>query len=110
MKKIIVLFIFGILLAQNAYATVRISGNNVIRVFVQSLSVANVHFIETQNQAWATCPFNRAYIDPADKELIAKALTAEANGKQVGVSYEDAAPPKVASPHGIGTCKILSIW
>ncbi len=110
MKKLILFILLVSIMGQSAQAEIRHSQMNTIRVFVQSLSIANVHFIETQNQVWPTCPTNRAYIDPADKELIAKALTAETNSRSVSVFYDDAAPPRIAAPHNVGTCKVLSIW
>lgn len=91
-----------------------------LRVYAQSSTTSTASFIEMAheptvpdqgaNPTWTNCPWNRAYISFADKELLAKALTAEANGKALVVSYEDGAPAVSVTPHPGITCKVVSLW
>lgn len=104
------LLLLVVSLEDNALATTRTSGNNTIKVYAQSLTNSDAHFIESQDQTWTNCSYNRAYIDPADKELFAKALTAEANATLVAVAYDDAAATPTVPPHGVGGCRVISIW
>lgn len=64
------------------------------------------------NSACTPPGFNikRAYIEFADKQLYAQALTASENGLAYNVAFKDDATAKGNFTHGYYTCKIISIW
>lgn len=94
-----------------AQAVQRIVGNTTITVLTQSVLVSNAHLVQaTTAGMFVGCANNRAYIDVADRELLAAALTAQATGRAVAVAYDDNAASSVAPPHGGSTCKIKSLW
>lgn len=51
-----------------------------------------------------------AYIDYADKQLFAYALTATNNGALYGIEFETTAPSRGSGLHGYYTCKVLNMW
>jgi hypothetical protein len=54
--------------------------------------------------------FRRAYIEFADKDLFAMALTARMNGGTFGVTFDDGVTSKGGSSHGSYPCRIVSIF
>jgi hypothetical protein len=102
-------------LTAHAYANTQVITNNTITVLTQGSPDSNAHIIAS-NQALPRagqqtgCYGNFVYIDIANKEMLATAITLSMNNKLVNIAYDDAAAPNTSPPWGATTCRLVSIW
>lgn len=82
----------------------------ITKVYTQSRAESDAHLIQLDRTIEAVCSGNRLYIDLADKELYAAALTLYLSGKPVDVIYIPAAVPRTAAGHTNIPCKVISLF
>ena len=99
--------------AHRAHATVHYCSST-IKVLPNSRAESTANLISITstsspcNNACGT--YRRVYIEYADKDIFALALSAAFSGSTVMIAFKDDAPEKGGSAHGTYTCKALSIY